>query len=90
MDPGVRLRKASAAVKDQECQGVIRVMAVLDQEGSSKIALHWNQTKRWLGRVMLQPLRPAATEVAQPIEDNDSILVFTLHGPPNHCQGDSS
>lgn len=78
MDPGVCLRKGLAAVKDQECQRVIRVIAVLHQESSSKIALHGNQTKWWLGGVTLKPLRPAAAELTQPIEDDDSV--FDLHG----------
>jgi hypothetical protein len=53
---------------------VIRIEPVLDQQRSTKVALRGNQAKGWFGLVMLQPPRPAATEVAQPIEDHDSVF----------------
>jgi hypothetical protein len=76
MDPRVRLGEASVAIKDQECQRVIRIVAMLGQQCSAELALHGNQAERRLGLVMLQPPCPAAAEVAQPIEDHDSVSGF--------------
>jgi hypothetical protein len=85
MYPGVRLGEASIAINDQECQRIIRIVAVLDQQRSAQIALHGNQVKRWLARVTLQPPCPAATEVAQPIEDNYSAFPFHYLRPLDHA-----
>jgi hypothetical protein len=74
MDPRVRLREALAAIKDQECQWIVRVIAVLGQERSTMVAFHGNQEKGWLGLVMLQPASAATAEIAQPIEDHYSIV----------------
>lgn len=80
MDPRVRLREALAPVKDQECEWIIRVIAVLGQERPTGLALHGDQKKGWLGLVPLQPASAAGTEIAQPIEDHYSIV--GLHGLP--------
>ena len=68
MYPRVRLGQAPLAIQDQECQRVIRLIAMLSQQRSTQIALHRNQVKRGLTLVMLQPPRPATTEVAQTIQ----------------------
>ena len=78
MDPRVRLREALAAIEDEECQRIIRVIAVTSQERSAKVALHGKQLERRLALVMLEPLCTAAAEIAQPIEDHYSIV--GLHG----------
>jgi hypothetical protein len=77
--PRVRLGKASLAIQDQECQRVIGIVAMLSQLRSAEIALHRNQVKRGIALVMLQPLCPAATEVAQAVKNDDSALGF--HNP---------
>ena len=76
MYPRIRLREASVAIKDQECQRVIRIVAMLSQERSTQVALHRNQVKRRLALVMLQPPCPAAAEVAQTIKNNYSAFHF--------------
>ena len=72
MNPGIGLREAAFAIEDEEGQRVIRIVTVLDQQLSTKIALHRNQRKGRLARVMNQPPCPAAAEVAQPIEHNNA------------------
>jgi hypothetical protein len=74
MDPRVRLGEALAAIEDEECQWIIRVKAVLDQKRSTTVALHGDQKKGWLGRVMLEPASAARAQIAQPIEDHYSIV----------------
>ena len=85
MYPRVRLGQAPLAIQDQECQRVIRLIAMLSQQRSTQIALHRNQVKRGLTLVMLQPPRPATTEVAQPIKNSYSVLGFhfALRIPPS-------
>ena len=78
MDPRVSLGEATVAIEHQKRQGVIRIVAVLGQERSAKLALHGDQTKRWLGLVMLQPLGSAAAEVAKTIKDDDAVFSFHL------------
>jgi hypothetical protein len=53
MYPRVRLGEAAVAIEDQECQRVIRIVAILSQQRSAQIALHGNQVKRGLALVML-------------------------------------
>jgi hypothetical protein len=53
MDPRIRLDEATVAIKHQKRQGVIWIVVVLGQKRSAKLALHGDQTKRWLGPVML-------------------------------------
>lgn len=79
MYPRIRLGEASVAIKDQECQRVIRIVAVLSQQRSTQVALHGNQVKWRLALMMLQPTRPAAAEVAQPIKNNHSAFHFLSH-----------
>jgi hypothetical protein len=74
MDPPVRLGDALAAVQDKECQWIIRVKTMLGQECSTAVALHGNQEKGWLGRMMLEPASAARAQIAQPIEDHYSIV----------------
>ena len=76
MYPRVRLGQAPFAIQDQECQRVIRLIAMLSQQRPTQIALHRNQVKRGLTLVMLQPPRPATTEVAQTIKNSYSVLGF--------------
>ena len=64
------------AIQDQECQRVIRIIAMLSQQRPTQLALHRNQVKRGLTLVMLKPPRPAATEVAQTIKNSHSVLGF--------------
>ena len=79
MYPRVRLGEAALTIQNQERQRIIRIVALLSQQRSAEIALHGNQMKWWLTLVMLQPLCPAATEVAYAVEDNYPALDF--HGP---------
>ena len=51
--PRVRLGQAPLAIQDQECQRVIRIIAMLSQQRPTQIALHRNQVKRGLTLVML-------------------------------------
>jgi hypothetical protein len=74
MNPSVRLRQALPAIEDQECQRIIRVIAVSGQERSTTVALHGNQEKGWLGSMTLQPASAPTAEIAQPIEDHYSII----------------
>jgi hypothetical protein len=74
MDPCVRLREALAAIKDEECQWVIRVIAVLGQKRSTTVALHGNQEKGRLGWVMLEPTSATCAQIAQSIEHHYSIV----------------
>jgi hypothetical protein len=74
MDPRVRLGDALAAIQDEKCQWIIRVKAVLGQKRATAVALHGNQEKGWLGRVMLEPASAACAQIAQPIEDHYSIV----------------
>jgi hypothetical protein len=76
MDPRIRLGEALAAVKHQKRQRVIRIVAVLGQKRSAKVALHRDQTKRWLGLVILQPPGSAAAEVAKTVKDDDAVFSF--------------
>jgi len=76
MDPRIRLGEALAAIKHQERQRVIRIVAVLGQKRSAKLALHGDQTKRWLGLVILQPPGSAGAQVAETIKDDDSVVSF--------------
>ena len=76
MYPGVGLGEASIAVQDQEGQRIIGIVAVLSQEPSARITLHRNQLKRRFAWMILEPACPTATEVAQPIKYNCSILGF--------------
>jgi hypothetical protein len=94
MDPRVRLSEGLTAIKDQECQRVIRIEPMLDQQRSTMVALHGNQAKGWLSLVMLHPSCPAAAEVAQAIEDHDSVFGFhyqdcsigrLVHAVPENC-----
>lgn len=78
MYPRIRLGETALAIQDQECHRVVRIIALLSQQRSAEIALHGNQMKRWLALVMLQPLCPAATEVAYAVEDN--YPAFDFHG----------
>jgi hypothetical protein len=55
-----------AQLNDQECQRVIRIVAVLRQERSTQVALHGNELKWWLALMILQPTCPAAAEIARP------------------------
>jgi hypothetical protein len=64
MDPRVRLRETPLAIKDEECQRIIWVIAVTSQERSTKVALHGNEAERRLALVMLEPPRTAAAEIA--------------------------
>ena len=41
--PRVRLGQAPLAIQDQECQRVIRIIAMLSQQRPTQIALHRNQ-----------------------------------------------
>jgi hypothetical protein len=82
MYPRIRLSEASVAIKDEECQRVIRIVAMLSQEGSAQVALHGNEAKWWLALMMLQPTRTATAEVAKPIKNNYSPIHFL--GPPEH------
>lgn len=77
MDPRIRLGEAPAAIKHQKRKRVIRIVAVLGQKRSAKVALHRDQTKRWLGLVILQPAGSAAAEVAKTIKDDDAV--FSSH-----------
>jgi len=77
MYPRIRLGEASVAIEDQECQRVIRIVAMLNQEHSTQGALHGNQVTRWLALMMLQPTCPAAAEVTQPIKNNYSAFHFS-------------
>ena len=79
MYPRVGLGEAAFAIQDQERQRIIRIVALLSQQCSPQIALHGSQMKRWLALVMLQPLCPAATEVAYAVEHDYPAL--GLHGP---------
>jgi hypothetical protein len=81
MYPRIRLGEASVAIKDQECQRVIRIVAMLRQQRSTQVALHGNELKWWLALMILQPTCPAAAEVAQPIKDNYSVFHFP--NPPD-------
>jgi hypothetical protein len=65
-----------AQLNDQECQRVIRIVAVLRQERSTQVALHGNELKWWLALMILQPTCPAAAEIAQPIKNNYSVFHF--------------
>jgi hypothetical protein len=76
MDPRISLGEALAAIKHQKRQRVIRIVAVLGQKRSAKIALHRDQTKRWLGLVILQPPGSAAAEVAKTVKDDDAVFSF--------------
>lgn len=74
MDPRVRLGEALTAIKDEERQWIVRVVAVLSQKSSTTVALHRNQEKGRLGWVMLEPASPTCAQIAQPIEDHYSIV----------------
>lgn len=74
MYPRVGLGETSLAIQDQECQGVIWVIALLSQQCSTALALHGNEVKRWFALIALQPLRPAAAKVAYAIEYNYPVL----------------
>src|SRR5262245_64906233 len=76
MYPRIRLGDALVAIKDQECQWVIMIVAGLSQQRSSSVALHGNQGKRWVALMMLPPPCPAAAEVAHPIKNNYSAFSF--------------
>jgi hypothetical protein len=76
MYPRVRLGEAPVSIQDQECQWLIRIVAMLSQERSTKVALHGNQVKRRLALMILQPTCPAAAEVTQPIKNNYSVFHF--------------
>jgi len=79
MDPRVRLREAVAAIKNEECQRVIRVIAVLRQKRPATVVLHGNQEKGRFGRVALEPARATCAQIAEPIEDHYSALRFHLN-----------
>jgi len=53
MYPRVRLGQAPLAIQYQECQRVIRIIAMLSQQRPTQIALDRNQVKRGLTLVML-------------------------------------
>jgi hypothetical protein len=74
MDPRVRLGEALAAIKHEECQWIIRVIAVLGQKRSTTVALHRNQEKGRLGGVTLEPASASCAQIAQPIEDHYPIV----------------
>jgi hypothetical protein len=76
MYPRIRLGEGSVAIKDEECQRVVRIVAVLSQECSTQVALHGNELKCWLALMILQPTCPTAAEVAQPIKHNYSVFHF--------------
>ena len=74
MYPGISLSEALLAIDNEECQRVIRIVAVLNQQLSAWSALHGNQAKGRYGGMLLQPTRSAAAEVAQAVKDNQSSL----------------
>jgi hypothetical protein len=84
MYPRIGLREALVAIKDQECERVIWIVAVLSQQRSTSVALHGNQGKRWVALMMLQPPCPAAAEVAHSIKNNYSAFRFQ-GGLPVRC-----
>ena len=76
MYPRIRPGETSIAIEDDECQRVIRIIAVLRQQHSTHVALHGNELKWWRALMILQPACPAAAEVTQPIKNNYSVFHF--------------
>ena len=85
MYPGVRLVKAFAAIQDQKCQWVVRIVSMLSQQHSTEVALHRHQAKRRPALMSLQPSCPATTEVAEPVEDNYSVFALHCLSLPEQC-----
>ena len=53
---------------------------MLRQQCAAERALHGDQAKRWIALMILQPPHPAATEVAQTIENYDSAGSVRFQG----------
>jgi hypothetical protein len=76
MNPRVGLSEAAVPIKNQERQGIIRVVTMLRQQAAANITLHGHQSKRRLDLVTLHPSSAAAAKIAKAIEDHQARVTF--------------